>query len=118
MGMGRRLPLRSLGDSLWTQSQCPLLRARNPQTKERSWRLPSNSLTRGASSSEPTWRQLTRVFSTAASDRLLLPRGTAHPAEVRRWLSSFSLLASGPQPSSTREPGDSSQTQTHIKWLR
>ena len=77
MGMGRRLPLRSPGDCLWTQSLCPLLGARNPQTKERNWRLPSYSLTRRASSGGPTRGQLTSVFSTAASDRLLLPRGTA-----------------------------------------
>ena len=114
--MGQRLPLRSPGDCLWTQSLCPLLGARNPQTKERNWRLLSYSLTRRASSGGPTWGQLTSVFSTAASDRLLLPRGTAHPAEACR-LSPFSLLASGPQSSSTRESGDSSPKQTHIKWL-
>ena len=80
VGMRRRPPLRSPGDSLWTRPLRPLLGARNPQTKERNRRLPSNSLTRRASSGG----QLTRVFSTAASDRPLLPRGPAHPAEARR----------------------------------
>ena len=112
VGMRRR-PLYALQVTLSGRGPCVLcsepgihkLRSETGGCLPTRW--PAGSLQGGSSQGCSAPRPATGPSYLAALLTPLRPAG-----------SHLSLLASGPQFSSAKEPGDSPQTQTHVKWLR